>query len=277
VKVSEFIKTASARLKQQGCECADFQEHARDILLAFFNWDSAKLITSWDLEIEDLKGLEGFLLRRLKGEPLQYLRGYVGFWKSSFKVGPGVLIPRAETEILVECAKNFPENAKVAELGLGSGNIAISALQERPDLEWYGWEKNPQSIPYLRENISNLLSSGFLKWSEGDFFESVEAYSPYDALVSNPPYVTSSEISHLSREVQTEPKLALDGGKDGFEILRRLAVLGTKILKKGGGIYLEIDSKQKTEGVSLLESLGYRGVKVHLDLAGQARVLEGIF
>ena len=222
------------------------------------------------------KNLDSKVERRLNGEPLQYLLGEWGFWNSDFKVGPGVLIPRPETEHVVELLLQIKQDdLKIAELWAGSGNIGISVLQER-NWEWHAFEANPNSLPYLEENIQRLLPlKNRYSLHAGDFFEGAKTWGPFDGIVSNPPYIETAEIATLSREVQREPLLALDGGATGLEVIEKLSREAFTLLKPGGFILMEIGFGQEVPVIELLQKIGFNQFKTTLDLALIPRVIEG--
>lgn len=275
--VKTFIMEGRVRLEQASLQCADPLLHMKQIVEFGLGWSSTQLYLNWEtaLSPEQVALLNQLLEKRLTGQPFQYIAGFEWFWNSKFTVGPGVLIPRRETELLVEV---FLKNAdaapqKVAELGAGSGNIGISILLERKQDQWHAFEKNPQSLLYAEKNKANLLldaSSYFLH--EGDFFEKTARFAPYDWFVANPPYVASSSWNTLSREVQHEPRLALDGGPDGTAVIKKMMEAGLKWLKPGGRFLAEIGSEQKMAVEHLFRDNGYTEIFVLEDYAHLPRV-----
>jgi release factor glutamine methyltransferase len=279
--LESFVITGKKRIEEAGIECADPMLHMKQILGAAISLDSLQFYSRWQesLSETEIKLATDFLERRLKGEPFQYIVGYEWFWHSRFEVGPGVLIPRRETEHLVEeLLKCRPEKKmKVAELGAGSGNIGISVLLERPDWEWNGFEINPESIPYLGKNVGGLLpldSKYFIH--QGNFFELAKELAPFDVCVSNPPYIPASTVKHLSREVQSEPKLALVGGEEGTEILKHLVVASYQFLNPKGLFLTEIGSDQELKILEILNQAGFQSIEVLRDYAGLPRIAKGI-
>jgi len=278
--LESFVTLGKKRIQESGIECADPMLHMKQILGASAGIDSLNFYSRWTepLTETELQLATQFLERRLCGEPFQYLVGYEWFWHSRFSVGPGVLIPRKETEHLVEELLRFssPSPARVGELGAGSGNIGISVLLERPEWEWHGFEINPESIPYLGRNIGELLpldAKYFIH--EGNFFELSKEFSPYDVIVSNPPYIAASQVEGLSQEVRTEPRLALVGGKEGTEILEHLIAASFQFLKPGGLFLSEIGSDQEFKVKEILKAVGFRSTEVLKDYSGLPRVAKG--
>jgi release factor glutamine methyltransferase len=281
MQLGEWIQSATARLKAGGVSCGDYAHHARQIAEHCLHLSAAQIITGQASELspQSQAQLESFLSRRLRGEPLQYITGHEYFWKSQFRVGPGVLIPRRETEHVIEYLCTLPYTvASVVELGAGSGNIGISLLQERPDWSWKAVEKSALAHSYAADNAHRILGPpakhGY-NLVQGDFFALVPQVPTYDLLVSNPPYIASAEIDTLSKEVQNEPREALDGGPTGLAFLERLARAGLQCLKPGGRVVLEIGSDQEAAGLEIFRSLGYVQSSVLKDLAGLPRVLVG--
>jgi len=280
MKLSEFVAGARGRLAAAGLECADPALHARQIAQEVLGLDAVRLQLQWDraLAPEELLRLEAFLLRRLGGEPFQYICGHEDFWDRRFSVGPGVLIPRKETEHLVEAfLAVVPREGRprVAELGAGSGIVGIIALRERPHCEWYAFESSPAALAYARSNSRALLPAGAgYHLREADFFEAAGP-GPWDWIVANPPYVPSEDWQGLSREVRHEPPSALLAGPHGLDVVKGLAAAGAEWLCPGGGLLVEIDPRQKYAVLELLASHGYQGNAVTPDLAGLPRVAFG--
>lgn len=281
LQIGEWIHSATARLKAGGVSCGDYAHHARQIAEHCLHLTAAQILSNQTsaLSPQSQAQLESFLSRRLQGEPLQYITGREYFWKSEFRVGPGVLIPRRETEHVIEYLCSLPNPvANVVELGAGSGNIGISLLQERPQWTWKAVEKSPLAHSYAAANAQAILgppgTHGY-QLVQGDFFALVPQVPTFDLLVSNPPYIASAEIDTLSKEVQNEPREALDGGQTGLDFVERLARAGLRCLKPGGRLVLEIGSDQEAAGLEILRTLGYVQPSVLKDLAGLPRVLVG--
>jgi len=279
--LESFVTFGKTRIEESRIECADPILHMKQILGAAIGLSSLDFYSRWSEPLTDkeIQLANAFLERRLNGEPFQYIVGYEWFWHSQFDVGPGVLIPRKETEHLVEelLKSKCRDKKRVAELGAGSGNIGISVLLERPQWEWHGFEINPQSITFLGKNVGRLLpleAKYFIH--EGNFFETVGDLAPFDIVVSNPPYISVSSFSQLSREVQHEPKIALIGGEEGTEVLKHLAVKSFEVLKPGGEFLTEIGSDQEEKILSILSQSGFQSAEVLRDYAGLPRIGKGV-
>lgn len=276
MKICEFILEGRDKLASARLQCQDALLHMKQIVSYGLGIEMSELYVRWQEELEDSASdrLNELVRRRMTGEPFQYLVGYEWFWNSRFHVGPGVLIPRRETELLVETFLRAERRsgAKVAELGAGCGNIGISIVLERANLEWHAFESNGESIPYLEMNQSELLSPKHAhRIYRGDFFTMAGSFSPYDWIISNPPYVASAEIPALAREIQYEPPVALDGGGNGLDVIARLIEVSRELLVPGGSLLFEFSSEQKTEINRLLQQQGFVDTVVLNDYASTPR------
>lgn len=215
------------------------------------------------------------IFQRTQGVPLQYLLGEWDFCSFTFKVGKGVLIPRPETEMLVELACKYLQenpNGIVYDLCAGSGCIGISIAKLNPDCTVYMVEKSDIASDYIKKNIKALeVNNAHLV--QGDIFKADEIDLPSaDILISNPPYISSSEISRLQREVLHEPVMALDGGEDGLDFYRAIADGWLKKVADGGLVALEC-AEEQTLSVSGIISGFCIEVKENIDIYGQPRVV----
>jgi len=200
--------------------------------------------------------LSAALERRARLEPLQYILGTAYFRELTLSVGPGVLIPRPETELLVDYVlRHAPAGAKVCDLGTGSGAIAISLAFERPDFRVTGIELSSDALQYAWRNAATYNLSN-LKILQGDLFEPVSG-EHFDFITANLPYVTTAEFAALDHEVGAyEPATALLGGDDGLDLVRRLIAALPEYLRPGGGVILELGIHQSEEVTRLLTGLG---------------------
>lgn len=228
--------------------------------------------------------------KRCCGMPLQYILGVWEFFGRKFYVGEGVLIPRPDTEVLVEeVVKHFMEEGnpspEICDLCSGSGCIAITLKKEIPQSVVHAVELSSDAMPYLVKNIR--LNEADVKIIKGDITdgrlldnfrdpEDEMEYRKIDCIVSNPPYLTDKEMTELSREVKHEPELALRGGEDGLKFYRVISCLWREILRDGGLLAFEIGWEQGEAVRMLLENSGYRDVRIVKDYAGNDRVAMGI-
>jgi release factor glutamine methyltransferase len=215
--------------------------------------------------------------RRAAGEPLQYLTGVAGFRRLELAVGPGVMIPRPETETTAEIAMHaLPEGGRLVDVGTGCGAIALSIADERPDALVLATEISPDALAWAERNRAatglgvELIACDLLSGLP------VDVAGRLDVVVSNPPYVAVSERDSLPREVvDFEPQEALFAGEDGLAVIRRLAEGAPEWLAPGGTLVLEIGATQGAAAGTLLKEAGYGEVRVERDLAGRERVVVG--
>ncbi len=217
--------------------------------------------------------LEDILQRLSRFEPLQYIEGRTLFLGREFWVAPGVLIPRPETEELVELMlKEIPADARILDVGTGSGCIAISLAKELPDTLVTAWDVSPEALSVARVNARKLQAN--VRFVECDVLAcQVDEVGLYDVIVSNPPYVTEAEKADMEPNVlQWEPSLALFvPDDDPLRFYRRIAVLGRDMLADGGRLYFEINRAYGREMVEMLRAMGYVGVRVEKDLSQNDR------
>ena len=230
-------------------------------------------------EVEDSveeRALE-FARRRAGGEPLQYVTGVAGFRRLLLSVGPGVFVPRPETELVAERAMSrLPEGGTVVDVGSGSGAIALSICDERPDARVVATERSPEALHWCRRNKEKLGVD--LQIVEGDLLEGLpeELKGKIDIIVSNPPYVAREDQHVLPDDVvDHEPHIALFGGEEGTDIIGRLASSALSWLRPGGWLILEMGAGQKEFVAGVLTKLGYEDVRVGVDYADWPRVTEG--
>ncbi len=225
--------------------------------------------------------VEALLARRVRHEPLQYLLGETEFAGVTLAVGPGVFIPRPETELVVERALVLgpPGPATVLELCTGSGAIACALVARRPD--WTAWavERGAAVAACARVNVRRLGLDARIRIFEGDLFAPLGAAGlerAADLVVANPPYLATPVLPTLPVEVRDwEPHAALDGGADGLDVIRRLIAAAPDWLRPGGALVLEIGEEQGAAVEALVETDGrYGAAVVRRDFRGCERVLE---
>ena len=203
--------------------------------------------------------------------PLQYIIGVQEFMGFPFRVNEHVLIPRQDTECLVELAIPVVENRKVLDLCTGSGCIGISLAKLGNPKIVRGVDISSQALTIARENADLLQAD--ITFQESNLFENIT--DKYDVIVSNPPYIPPAIIETLMPEVRVhEPRLALDGGMEGLDFYRRIAIEAKKVFEEEGVIFLEIGCEQGADVQRIFMQAGYHEVQVHQDLAGKDRVCE---
>ena len=216
--------------------------------------------------------------RRAKHEPLQYLLGSWEFYGLRIAVGQGVLIPRADTETLVEAALDRLKQTaspRIADLCTGSGCIALALKSQRPDADVTGIEKSADAMKFAEKNRTALSLD--IRLLSGDVLqaETAASFTELDCIVSNPPYLTAGDMAHLQQEVTFEPAAALDGGADGLHFYRGITRLWRDSLKPGGLLAFEIGFTQGAAAAEIMRQNGYEHVEVLRDLNGNDRVVLG--
>lgn len=213
--------------------------------------------------------------RRAAHEPLQYILGEWSFFRQVYEVSPACLIPRSDTEILVEEAiRLLPQNAFFADLCTGSGCIAISTLCERPDTRGYAVDKFADTLKLAARNAQKNGVADRLQLQKTDVL--TEPIVPdslrFDAILSNPPYIPTSAIAKLAPELAAEPRAALNGGEDGLLFYRAILRKCKAQLKEGGFFLFEIGYDQANDIQGLAEEEGYQSCRIKKDLSGNDRV-----
>lgn len=230
------------------------------------------------LSKKELADCRGLIERRVAGEPTQYLTGTREFYGRPFAVDHRVLIPRPETELLVEkVLRAIPRqtSCRVLDLCTGSGCIAATVAAERPDASVVATELSKDACEVARANAATLRVADRVRVLEGNLFGPLELGSLFDVAMSNPPYVPTTEIPGLSAEVRREPVLALDGGEDGLEVIRKLVAQAPNWLRPGGLLALEIHEARGAEVLKLLQSAGFERVGLERDFSRLDRVAFG--
>ncbi len=231
------------------------------------------------LHAEEIRRFKELLRLRLAGTPTAYLTGKKSFLKWEFKVTPAVLIPRPETELLVEkavaAARERGGKGRLLDLGTGSGAVAISLAHYLPDCLVDAVDLSPEAVAVARENARRLGVEEKVTFYTGDLFSALppEKKHSYLGIVSNPPYIPSPVLSTLSREVQVEPRLALDGGENGLAVITRILQQAEAYLLPGGFLALEHGADQQLPVKERAEAEGFHGIVSYQDLAGHPRVM----
>jgi release factor glutamine methyltransferase len=212
---------------------------------------------------------QAMVARRREREPVAYILGRRGFRRLELAVDHRVLIPRPETELLVEVALGLPEGARVLDVGTGSGAVALALKDERPDLRIAGSDASPDALEVAAANAACLGLE--VEWAQADLLDGIDG--PWDAIVANPPYVAERDRDRLAPEIlRYEPLGALLAGPDGLDVIRRLvpaAAARTNLLA------LELGEGQADAVDELMRRAGFASVERHRDLAGIERVLVG--
>ena len=230
---------------------------------------------------EELTDLRDMIKRRQAGESIAYLTGRKEFWKFELCVDARVLVPRPDTETLIEEALarlGEPGEAgdppwRIADVGTGSGALAITLAKVRAGAAVFAGDVSPGALEVARANAERLGAA--ITFVEGDLGAPLVAHAPFTLIVANLPYIPTAEIASLPADVRSEPALALDGGADGLDLVRRLVADAPALLAPGGVLALEIGDGQAAPTRALLEAAGFTDVQTRKDLAGIERVVSG--
>ena len=233
------------------------------------------------LDQQELGAFKNRIKRRSQREPVAYIIGVRGFWKQHFHVNSSVLIPRPETETLVDSVLSlYPQrDAKlnILDLGIGSGAILLSLLNEFPNAVGVGVDKSEDALRVAEINREKFKLEKRATLIAGDLTAPLPSDAQYDLIVSNPPYIVRDELEKLQAEVKDkEPRLALDGGKDGLDIYRPLIPQAYKFLKSSGWLVVEIGYDQGESVPDIFKLAGLKDVAVVKDYGQRDRVVMGI-
>jgi release factor glutamine methyltransferase len=233
------------------------------------------------LNPDELASFRGLIKRRIEREPVAYITGSRGFWESDFKVAPGVLIPRPDTEVLVEVAlkvlgQEGDRPRRVLELGVGSGAVIVSLARCHPEWQCFACDLSLTALGVAASNAVMEPQCSNLSFVAGSWFSSFRPRAQFDLVVSNPPYIPSRDIETLQPEINRyEPLLALDGGPDGLDCIRIIMAEACGYLAPGGTLLLETGSDQR-EGVDQIfkNCPGFASIEFFNDYAGLHRVVK---
>ena len=272
------INEASEILKKNDIKSAKLDS---EILLSeVIKKDRKYLILNLDKKIKDeyFNMFKELIAKRSLGKPIAYLIGKKDFWKYEFCVSEETLIPRPDTEVLIDYILKITKqksNLKILDIGTGSGCMILSILKEKKDFCGTGIDISSKCIEISKINASklNLLSRvKFFKSNVDNFF-----CGKYDLIISNPPYIRHLDLKYLDKEViDFEPKIALDGGLEGISEIRKVIERSSELIKKKGKIVLEIGFDQKHKVKKLLKDKGFYISKVLKDYANNDRCIVGI-
>lgn len=216
------------------------------------------------------------LMRRAGGEPFAYIMGEKEFWSLRFLVSSAVLVPRPDSETVVEAALDLlPENGRrrLLDLGTGSGCLLLAILSERPEAFGVGVDLSPEALAIARLNAERLGVAQRAAFVVSDWASALDG--TFDVIISNPPYIADGDLQGLAPEVGHEPRLALTGGLDGLDAYRAIARQAPALMRAGGWICLEVGVGQAGPVAALLREAGIEALAMRRDLAGIARCVVG--
>ncbi len=285
----EKLKELARLFEREGIEEA--AREAALLLTEILRISRTKLHSS-PPEISDTisEKIDSLATRRVHGEPIQYIIGHVDFWGLRIHVGKGVLIPRPETELLVEeairlirmisgCrddAESCPAGLSILDLCTGSGCIALAIAKSFSHADVYGIDKSSAALQYAKRN-AEYHGIGNASFIEGDLLGPLSENVRFDCIISNPPYIRRADIPGLQKEIAYEPIDALDGGKDGLDFYRRILQEAPQHLKKDGFVILEIGFEQAEDIRKLATDDGFKDICFVKDYAGIDRIFVGRF
>jgi release factor glutamine methyltransferase len=275
LKIKEILRDAKSQLAESGISEVDAEHLLAHVLgLSRMDLHNPVLVESTMLAFEDKEVLEeqfyDLLDRRLNFEPLQYLTGVAGFRYLNIEVGPGVLVPRPESELLVEAVlqhiENLPAPVSVIDLGAGSGALSLAIATEAPTTRVIAVEKSPEALFWLKKNVSVIAEN--VRVVEGDVVDVLPGIK-CDVVIANPPYVPDTQ--ELPRAVAGfEPHIALFGGPTGMEIPQLFINAAARLLKSGGVLVIE-HTEEQGAAIAAALSVDFSEVALHDDLVGRPR------
>jgi len=310
--IREALAEGSASLTAAGIETPGLDSSL--LLAEILNTSRSSLIAAGNDDISNalVATFRQLIKRRQSGECAAYILGRKEFYGLEFLVNPSVLVPRPDTETLVEAALKVigsegtisneqgamskehritnkavvsKQSFCVLDLCTGSGAIAIALKHTMPELEVWATDISAEALETAKTNAARLLPPNSIRFFQGDLYDALPSLSSsffplpsslFFLIVSNPPYIPSAEISSLSPEVRMEPALALDGGDDGLDVIRKIVSRAPEFLRKGGCLLLEADPRQMAAIASMYKEAGFSDIQTHADLSGRERVISGI-
>ena len=276
MNIAEALREASQVL--QGASVPEARREAGSLLSFIIAKDRTFLIAHAEdqLDVPSLDRFRAAVERRATGEPLQYITGVQDFFGREFRVTPDVLIPRPETELLVEAALEVVGPAPyICDVGTGSGCIAVTLLCEISQARAVALDKSPAALEIAQFNAGNFSVSDRAVFLVSDCFESLDSHEyQFDLIASNPPYIPAKVLAGLQREVRDhEPIMALSPGPDGLNIIRRLLLEAPAFLKPNGYLIIEIGFDQGEQVASLIDTGVWRLREIRPDLQGIPRIV----
>ena len=273
MNIESALKQASKFLKENNI--CSFNLDSEILMSRVIKKDRKFLILNQKKQIKnsELKHYQKLINKRASGKPIAYLTGKKNFWKYDFKVNEDVLIPRPETELIVEQVLKLYKNKsklRILDIGVGSGCIILSILREKKDFFGVGIDKSKKCLDVCNINALDLKVKNRVKLF--NFNIDNFNYGKYDIILSNPPYISKYEINCLEKDILNfEPRIALDGGLDGTSEIRKVINKTSKLIKKNGKFILEIAYNQKNKVIDLLKNKGFYINKIIKDYAKNDR------
>ena len=273
--IQTAIKKAHLRLKKKNIKTSVLDS---EILMSnIIKKDRKYIILNFNkiLNKKDINNFNHLVEQREKGKPIAYLIGKKYFWNYEFEVSKDILIPRPDSELIVENILKETKNKKklnILDIGVGSGCLLLSILKERADFNGVGIDINQKCIDISKKNTSNLNLLNRTRFFKSDIDNFI--YGKYDLIISNPPYINKLDLQYLEKDViDFEPRLALDGGLDGTSVIRKIINKSSELMKLNGKFFLEIAFDQKNKVVGLLRDKGFYINKILKDYSKNDRCI----
>lgn len=277
MSIRDLLPIAIERLK----ESSDSAELDAEVLLCYCLHKNRSFLRAWpehQPSPEQCAQFQRLIEQRSQGQPVAYLTGQREFWSRNFRVSPDVLIPRPDTELLIELSLALlptDRPCKVIDLGTGSGVIAITLAAERPLADVSASDLSAAALNIARDNVKQF-NTGNVRLIQSHWFDRIEE-TDFDLIISNPPYIAHGDPHLQQGDVRFEPGNALVSAENGLQDIRMLAEQARGHFKAHGRLLIEHGYNQQTEVQSIFKYLGYRQVCTHLDLSGNPRVTSGIW
>lgn len=278
MNIFEAYNKTKKELESAGIE--DYVFEAKQIIKHITGFSNSEILMNYTNQLTEFQSnnLTAIIKQRAIRYPLQYIFGEWAFYGREFYVGPGVLVPRADTETLVDVCLKYLENTEnpaVLDLCAGSGCIGITLALEKACAAVTLVEKFPEAARYAERNIKRLGADNVTLIC-GDVLKGEANDKNYDLIVSNPPYIPKNEMKTVSPEVHYEPETALLGGEDGLDFYRAITAEYKKALKPGGMLAFEVGAGEAAAAEKLLENAGFKEISNAKDLGGISRAVYGL-
>ena len=275
MKYQEILNYGSRILKLNNIKSYNLDSEI--LLSSALKLDRSQLILNLDKELNKIekKNYFNFIERRKKNEPIAYITGYKEFWKNKFKVDKNVLIPRPDTEVIVEQVLDYLKintSKKILDIGTGSGCILLSILKERKKCAGVGVDISKNAIKLAKYNAKIQHIKNRIKFLNSDIDNFYG--DKYDLIISNPPYVKLHKINSLDKDIKSfEPKVALNGGVDGYTKIRLTIKKSSTLIKRKGKLFLEVGFDQTRETLKILNLNGFYKTRIVKDLSSKNRCI----
>lgn len=276
--IFEAYNSTKKKLEKAGIE--DYVFEAKQIIKYITGLNATQILTNYSNKLSEYQenNLIALIHQREVRYPLQYIFGSWDFYGRSYAVGPGVLVPRADTETVIDVALDYlkdKNDPKILDLCAGSGCIGITLAKEKSDAQVLMIEKYMEAFRYTLKNVE-INTATNAKALMGDIFKKTGADDKYDLIVSNPPYIPQSEMKDISPETHFEPETALIAEDEGMEFYKAIINGYTDSLNNGGMMLFEVGIGESEKVAELLKKAGYCNISVKKDLGGIERAVSGI-